>query len=258
MSRPATSWINGLWARAAHSAQTATAATAAPARWTAAARTAATTAARGGSVKRGPQPTTSNLRPVWLPPDFKNDIELYRNPSLLHPRLAYFAAGVQIFMWMSLAELAWTYMSDEEPDSTASPGMPAAKTEQPRQTASAAKRLGVAGLCVVASLLFPAFVHYYAGRRVRAITIIRGGQEVAIENSLMGIGRRVRVFQRKSLSTHVRVDGYVNGKQAIRQGGISDQVYLKPVMWRSGYIVDRSGKFSDPKLFDYLFHKAPY
>eukprot|EP00842_Homolaphlyctis_polyrhiza_P005583 jgi/Hompol1/6025/HPOL_002351-RA len=102
-------------------------------------------------------------------------------------------------------------------------------------------------------MIFPALVHYYASRRVRSITVFNGGKSIGIETYVM-VGKRLRVFPQRHISSSARADGSVNEsyKQA---GGLGDQLYLKPDGWRGGFIVDKSGKFPDAKLFDYLFRK---
>ncbi|KAL2919040.1 hypothetical protein HK105_201310 [Polyrhizophydium stewartii] len=181
---------------------------------------------------------------VWLPPDLTNDVLVYENTNRLHIRIAYLAAGVQIFMWISIAELALSHMSESDTDAS---GVTTTKKASP------AKRWLTAAACAGVSLIFPGMVQYYARRYVRSIRLVKSGRMVAIENSAL-MGRRLHVFRTADIEAKGRVDGSVN-ELFSRKSGKPDQLLLKPAPWRTAFILDKQGRFPDPKLFDYLFAK---
>ncbi|KAH6582104.1 hypothetical protein BASA60_002118 [Batrachochytrium salamandrivorans] len=184
------------------------------------------------------------LRPVWSVPSFSTDILIYRNHDNRLLRLAYLAAGIQVFMWLNIAELAWTYMQEVTTDD--------AGIETTTQAATLT-RVAISGLCGISSLIFPGLVHYFATRRVRSMTILKGGKNVVIENAAR-FGTKIQVFKRVDLVSSGRIAASLN-EPVLNASGLANQIYLKAKHMRTGFILEKSGEFPDPHLYDYLFAK---
>ncbi|KAK5673025.1 hypothetical protein QVD99_000499 [Batrachochytrium dendrobatidis] len=190
-------------------------------------------------------PGTTHVKPIWSPPSFESDILIYRSNNNKLLRFAYLAAGIQMFMWLNIAELAWTYMTDTETDE---------QGVETHERSSTLKRVAASGICGLSSLVFPGLVHYFATRKAKTVTILKGGKLVAIQNAAR-IGNKINVFKRLDLSSSARIVPILNAMQNTHASGLANQIYLKPHSKRSGYILEKDGEFVDPYLYDYLFSK---
>jgi hypothetical protein len=115
------------------------------------------------------------------------DFVLYENKNTATVRAAYFAAGAQIFFWLSMADLSLRNLIEDDKDGK--------KVLAPLQN-----RVGMAIFCGATSFVFPVLVQYYCFRRVSKIVALKGGNEIAVYNSAR-IGNTVRVFKRSALKS---------------------------------------------------------
>ncbi|KAI8589932.1 transmembrane protein 223-domain-containing protein [Geranomyces variabilis] len=190
------------------------------------------------------KPTAAPRSATNTPPNknsLKGDIPIYENSDQKLYRLAYFCAGGQFVLWITVADWCWRDLrvGTDEVD------------EQGRKKyvlAPAWERNSLAGFCLSVGLLFLAAVQLWTSRRVRSVTLLRGGQYVGLETSNLLLRNR-HVLPTSSLRTTTLA---VNAVEAAQPGGY---IVLKPSSHKTGFMVDRAGEFLDARLFDKLFWK---
>ncbi|KAI9104629.1 hypothetical protein DFS34DRAFT_645332 [Phlyctochytrium arcticum] len=204
-----------------------------------------------------PFPQSTNATPGWRPPTaITQDIVLYRNPDQSQYRVAYFCAGGQMLMWLTFADWCWRELRTSTTD-------PETGREE-YVLAPRGARTAAAAFCLSIGGLFAGAVHLWSHRRVRALTLIKGGKYVGIDTSNL-LGRNRVIIETLKLKTWEKVhrpgespaDRWKNAKMSTftKVSGHRAYVILKPTTIRTGYMVDRSGEFLEPELFDYLFYK---
>ncbi|KND05150.1 uncharacterized protein SPPG_00819 [Spizellomyces punctatus DAOM BR117] len=191
----------------------------------------------------------------WRPRPITNDTLLYENPDQSFYRVAYFCAGGQLLLWLTFADWCWRELqvSKENPDGS-----------KEYVLAPRLERTGAAAFCLSIGGLFAAAVHLWSSRRVRALTVLKGGQYIGIDTSNL-LGKNRVVIQTRRLRTWERAYKYGDAAPADRWKGQTSTfskvaghrayIILKPETHRTGFMVDRSGEFLEPQLFDFLFYK---
>ncbi|KAJ3172407.1 hypothetical protein HDU88_005729 [Geranomyces variabilis] len=121
-------------------------------------------------------PALRNVCIRAIPRRLKGDIPLYENSNQKLYRLAYFCAGGQFVLWITVADWCWrdlrvgTDVVDEQ-------------GRKKYVLAPAWERNSLARFCLLVGLLFLAAVQLWTSRRVRSVMLLRGGQYVGLETS---------------------------------------------------------------------------
>lgn len=180
---------------------------------------------------------------AWLPPVFDRNVVLYESGSMLQPRLLYVAAASVMTMWLSLSVLCWEHLEEYSGALLVKDG------DHEKQPASAFNRTVTAGLCAAIGLIFPALAESYCRKKVRRLTVLKGGDRLRLETSQFG--NSIRVYPIAQLQSSVRISSPFSANA----GPVGPQVLLTaPSLFRSRFLID-GGTFTDKKLFDYLLTK---
>ncbi|KAI9207674.1 transmembrane protein 223-domain-containing protein [Polychytrium aggregatum] len=185
----------------------------------------------------------------WL----REDVQLYVHKNQLFLKGAYFLGASQLFMWLNIAELAWSHLASSESDS---------EGIQQYQPASMTYRWAATGFCIGVGVVFMAVPHVYASKRIKQLTLLRGGKEVMIQTSNL-LGRNKYIVPATRLKAKERCSE-ARSQTASKSPASgwsralgSQDYYLMEYTGKpyKSFLLNRGATFSDRKLFDTLFFK---
>ncbi|KAI8921280.1 transmembrane protein 223-domain-containing protein [Powellomyces hirtus] len=197
-----------------------------------------------------PQAGNANTPTTAAPPppkfnSMRNNMVLYENGDQQFYRVAYFCAGGQLLMWLTFAD--WAYR-----DLQTATGNVDENGRKEYVLAPLNERRLWGSFCLGIGGLLAAAVHLYTSSRIRAVTLLRGGQYVGIDTANL-LGRNQIVLPTQSIKTFHPV--VQSSASTARPGATSGYLVVKSTSRNTAYMLDRSGEFTDPKLFDRLFYK---
>ncbi|KAJ3022903.1 hypothetical protein HKX48_004947 [Thoreauomyces humboldtii] len=180
----------------------------------------------------------------------KVDVPLYDNADQTFYRVAYFCAGGQMLLWLTFADWCWRELRVAEVDS---------EGKKRYVLAPRWERNGAALFCLGVGGLFAAAVQLWTSRRIRSLTLLKGGQYVGIDTSNI-LGRNRLVLPTRSLRTWERAVTDSTAKHHVPKppttAAANGYIILKPQSHKTGFMIDKGGEFADRKLFDTLFYRA--
>ncbi|TPX59343.1 hypothetical protein PhCBS80983_g02524 [Powellomyces hirtus] len=214
-----------------------------------------------------PQAGNANTPTTAAPPppkfnSMRNNMVLYENGDQQFFRVAYFCAGGQLLMWLTFAD--WAYRDLQTATGNVDENGRSVRIKMAimkDQESSPAREYVLAPLnerrlwgsfCLGIGGLLAAAVHLYTSSRIRAVTLLRGGQYVGIDTANL-LGRNQIVLPTQSIRTFHPV--VQSSASTARPGATSGYLVVKSTSRNTAYMLDRSGEFTDPKLFDRLFYK---
>ncbi|OZJ03010.1 hypothetical protein BZG36_03970 [Bifiguratus adelaidae] len=174
------------------------------------------------------------------------DVEFYQAPASARRTfvLLYVAAGVQILFWGNLGSLAYVSYAEKKKDG--------AEDAQPT-LASKPKRMAVAGALIGVGTMIAGAMCIYPWRYVRRITLLRGGNSLRLQT--YGWGKNsTRELPVDTVYAKQKIYTGIGPKGTDALGSSASQLYLRIQSERLAYILDRKGKYLDPRVFDGVFY----
>ncbi|KAJ2854259.1 hypothetical protein GGI22_004555 [Coemansia erecta] len=151
-------------------------------------------------------------------------------------------AGGQLLLWINFADFYWRFSLEEDKE-----------TGQMKPLATW-KRLCLSAVAVVAGLAIGGGILHYISRSVARMQILNG-KTVRLD-VFRASGRGTVCKQYPLESVYSRDTLYTGLGPAGLTKSTSSQYSLQTSGTRYAYILSRTGRFQDPKLFDLLFHRA--
>lgn len=202
---------------------------------------------------------------------YTNEKIVYAHPSAMIARVAYFGMFGQLVFWLNLAHFTWTDLRSK--DGAIAPPL--------ERFSAATVSVGIGGL--IAYLL-----HFYARRRVSKLTLLPGGRKFEIRTAnLLGkntFTARVTEVACSNMASRSEATQDIaalyneykaatsTGSAAHQQlgprfskqtpapsrrtaGGLGSNMVLNVKGYNTGFIVDRSGDFIEPDLWNRFVYK---